>query len=172
VSQLSQSQPDEFPLEVLPERVLVFVALAADALNVDPALVAGPCLATLAGCVGNRRRIVLKPGAWYEVSVLWIATVMRSGGKKTPSNGLVLEYLYAREAVEIEEEKVRRAEYEEELQQWKSEPENKRGEPPEKPGRSDLERASPRPPSSHRSEGRRHLKRAESRCVHRWRHSA
>jgi hypothetical protein len=133
VSQLSQSQPDEFPLEVLPERVLVFVALAADALNVDPALVAGPCLATLAGCVGNRRRIVLKPGAWYEVSVLWIATVMRSGGKKTPSNGLVLEYLYAREAVEIEEEKVRRAEYEEELQQWKSEPENKRGEPPEKP---------------------------------------
>jgi hypothetical protein len=51
VSQLSQSQPDEFPLGVLPEPVLVFAFEAANALGVDPALVAGPCLATLAGCV-------------------------------------------------------------------------------------------------------------------------
>src|SRR5580693_10264961 len=91
VSQLSQSQPDEFPLEVLPEPVLVFAFEVADALGVDPALVAGHCLATIAGCVGNRRRIVLKPGAWCEPCILWIATVMRSGGRKTPSNAHVLE---------------------------------------------------------------------------------
>jgi uncharacterized protein DUF3987 len=102
VSQLSQSQPDDFPTGVLPPRVFLFVVEAAEALGVDRALVAGPCLATLAGCIGNRRRIVIKPGAWVEACVLWIATVMRSGGRKTPANGLVLEHLYELEAGEIE----------------------------------------------------------------------
>jgi hypothetical protein len=131
VSQLSQSQPDEFPLGVLPEPVLVFAFEAANALGVDPALVAGPCLATLAGCVGNRRRIVIKPGAWCEPCILWIATVMRSGGRKTPSNAHVLEHLQEREAEEIEEEKARRAEYEKEMEAWKARKDN--GDPPEKP---------------------------------------
>jgi hypothetical protein len=125
-SQLSQSQPDEFPVEVLPERVLMFVCETANALNVDPALVAGPCLAALAGCVGNRRRIMLKPGAWSEPCILWIATVMRSGGRKTPSNAIVLDHLQEREAEEIEAEKERRAEYEEALKE-------RRDDPPEKP---------------------------------------
>jgi len=132
VSQPSQSQPDAFPVEVLPERVLAFVVGAAVALGVDWSLVAGPCLATLAGCVGNRRRIVLKQGTWYEPSVLWIATVMRSGGKKTPANSLVLEHLQELEAAEIEEEKARRAEYEEKMEEWKAA--NDKGDgPPEKP---------------------------------------
>jgi hypothetical protein len=103
VSQLSQSQPDDFPVDLLPERVRVFVLEAADALGVDLALVAGPCLAALAGCIGNRRRIVIKEGSWREACVLWIATVMRSGGKKTPTNSLVLEHLHELEAAEIEE---------------------------------------------------------------------
>lgn len=110
MSQLSQSQTD-FPVEVLPERVRVFVLEAADALGVDTALVAGPCLAALAGCIGNRRRIVIK-GSWCEACVLWIATVMRSGGKKTPTNGLVLKHLHELEAAEIAET-ARRAQSEE-----------------------------------------------------------
>jgi hypothetical protein len=133
VSQPSQSHQDEFPVAVLPERVLVFVVQAAVALGVDWSLVAGPCLATLAGCLGNRRRVVLKPGTWYEPSVLWIATVMRSGGRKTPSNSLVLEHLQTREAEEIEEAKARWAEYEKKMEEWKAAPKDKRGEPPEKP---------------------------------------
>jgi hypothetical protein len=132
VSQLSQSQPDEFPLEVLPEPVLVFVIEAADALNVDPALVAGPCLATLAGCVGNRRRILIKPGAWCEPCILWIATVMRSGGRKTPSNATVLEHLQELEAEEIEEEKARQAEYETKMNEWNA-AKDRDDDPPEKP---------------------------------------
>src|ERR1700674_286402 len=131
VSQMSQSQPDEFPLGVLPESVLVFVFEVANALGVDPALVAGPCLATLAGCVGNRRRIVVKP-SWPEPCILWIATVMRSEGRKTPSNGHVLEHLQKREAEEIEEEKARRAEYEKEMEAWKARKDNG-DDPPEKP---------------------------------------
>src|ERR1700688_4571232 len=132
VSQVAQSQPDEFPLGVLPEPVLMFAFEAAKALGVDPALVAGPCLATLAGCVGKRRRIVLKPGAWCEPCILWIATVMRSGGRKTPSNAHVLEHLQEREAAEIEEEKARRAEYEKEMEAWKARKDNG-DDPPEKP---------------------------------------
>lgn len=131
VSQLSQSQPDAFPVEVLPWTVCCLVYEAAEALGVDPALVAGPCLATLAGCIGNRRRIVLK-GSWSEACVLWIAIVMPSGSRKTPANSLVLEHLQEREAREIEEEKERLAEYEKQIQKW-NDTKNKRGEPPEKP---------------------------------------
>lgn len=109
---------------------------AAKALGVDPALVAGPCLATLAGCIGNRRRIIVKPGSWFEACVLWIATVMPSGSRKTPANGLVLEHLHRLEAAEIEEERARRAEYEEQMQDWKAAPKNQRGEQPQEPERA------------------------------------
>jgi hypothetical protein len=108
VSQLSLSQPEEFPVKKLPWRVLWLVLEASKALGVDPALIAGPCLAVLAGCIGNRRRIVLKPGSWLEACVLWIATVMPSGSKKTPAINLVLEHLHKLEAVEIEGERARR----------------------------------------------------------------
>lgn len=133
LSQLSQSQPEEFPVEVLPLKVLWFVHEAAKALGVDPVLVAGPCLATLAGCIGNRRRIVIKPGSWSEACVLWIATVMPSGSKKTPANALVLKHLHELEAAELEEEKARRAEYEEQMGEWKAAPKGQREEQPEKP---------------------------------------
>jgi uncharacterized protein DUF3987 len=128
---MSQSQPvDEFPIWVLPNRVLLFVLEAAEALGIDPAIIAGPCLASLAGCIGNRRRIIVNPGAWHEACVLWVAVVLRSGGRKTPAIHMVLEHLHQREVREIEEEKARQAEYEEEMRQWKS---DKQGEPPEKP---------------------------------------
>jgi hypothetical protein len=107
VSQLSLSQPEEFPVKKLPWRVLWLVLEASKALDVDPALIAGPCLAVLAGCIGNRRRIELKPG-WSEACVLWIAIVMPSGSKKTPAINLVLEHLHKLEAVEIEGEGTRR----------------------------------------------------------------
>jgi hypothetical protein len=133
LSQVSQSQPKDFPVHVLPRRVRYFVLEASNALDVDPALIAGPCLATLAGCIGNRRRIVLKPG-WSEPCVLWVAVVMPSGSKKTPASNLVLEHLHKLEADEIEEEKVRRAEYEEQMQEWKAaSKDDERGEAPEKP---------------------------------------
>ena len=99
---MSQSQQvSEFPIEVLPSRVLLFVIEVAEALLIDPALVAGPCLAVLAGCVGNRRRIIVNPGSWWEVCVLWLVVVLRSGGKKTPALSTVLDHLHTREAAEI-----------------------------------------------------------------------
>lgn len=127
VSQLSQSQPEEFPLYVLPLRLLLFVLEASNALDVDPALIAGPCLATLAGCIGNRRRIVLKPG-WSEACVLWIATVMPSGSKKTPALNLVLRHLQELEVAAL-------SEHAEKMEKWKALPKDERGEEPEPPNR-------------------------------------
>jgi hypothetical protein len=112
VSQLSQSQPDEFPAGVLPLRVLGFVVEAAEALGVDPALIAGPCLATIAGCLGNRRKIIVKSGAWTEPAILWVAIVQPSGAKKTPAIKVVLAHLERREARVIalyEKQRERRA---------------------------------------------------------------
>lgn len=131
-SRMSQSQP-EFPIEALPLRVLWFVLEVSEALVIDPALIAGPCLATLAGCIGNRRRIVLNPGAWTEPGILWIALVLPSGAKKTPALSAVLSHLQKREAQEIEDEKERYAQYEEAMREWRAAPANQRGEEPEKP---------------------------------------
>ena len=131
VSQLSQSQPG-FPVHKLPSRVLDFVLEVSEALVVDPALVAGPCLAALAGCIGNRRRIIIKPGTWLEPAILWIALVLRSGGKKTPVLKTVLAHLQEREADEIEEANHRQSVYEEELEEWKAASQAKRGKRPEK----------------------------------------
>lgn len=125
VSQLSQSQPDAFPVEVLPYRVACLVSEAAVALGVDPALVAGPCLATLAGCIGNRRRIFLK-GSWCEACVLWIAIVMPSGSKKSPAIKLALENLAKLEAAAL-------AKYAEMKEEWKALPKDEQGKKHEPP---------------------------------------
>jgi hypothetical protein len=125
VSQLSLSQPEAFPWwDVLPYRVALLVLEAAEALGVDPALIAGACLAVLAGCIGNRRRIVLK-GSWCEACVLWIAIVMLSGGKKTPAIKSALDYLAKLEAEAL-------AKYKKEIEEWKA-LEDDRGEKPEPP---------------------------------------
>ena len=113
-------------MEALPWSVSYLVTEAANALDVDPALIAGPCLATLAGCIGNRRKIVLKPGSWSEACVLWIATVMPSGSKKTPAMKLVLEHLHKAEAAAI-------AEHEKSLEEWKALSKDEREDKPEPP---------------------------------------
>jgi hypothetical protein len=133
VSQLSQSQPDEFPIAALPYEVYVFVDEVAAALGVDHSLIAGPCLAAISGCIGNRRRIIVKTGSWAEPAILWVVIVQPSGGKKTPAVHTVLEHLHTREAAEIERETANREEYEQEIERLKSAPRSKRRKRPEKP---------------------------------------
>ena len=70
-----------FPTSVLPEPLRSFVIEASDAIGCDPAQIAVPLLPVLAGCIGNKRRIVLKRG-WSEPSVIWAVTVARSGTLK------------------------------------------------------------------------------------------
>jgi hypothetical protein len=60
-----------------------YVDASAAAIGCDPALVALPALATVAGCIGNSRAIQLRRG-WREPAVVWAITIMRSGGVKSP----------------------------------------------------------------------------------------
>jgi hypothetical protein len=49
----------------------------------DAGVVALPSLVALAACIGNARRVVIKPG-WPEPAVLWGVIVAVSGEKKSP----------------------------------------------------------------------------------------
>jgi hypothetical protein len=73
-----------FPLAALPPILREYVDASAAAIGCDPALVALPGLAVVAGCIGNARAIRLKRG-WTEPSILWDVTVAASGAQKSPA---------------------------------------------------------------------------------------
>jgi len=73
-----------FPLDALPPTLREYVDAAAAAIGCDPALVALPALAVIAGCIGNSRAIQLRR-RWSEPAVVWALTVARSGGVKSPA---------------------------------------------------------------------------------------
>jgi hypothetical protein len=73
-----------FPVDALPEPLATFVSEAALAIGVDPSMVALPLLATVAGAIGNTRRLVVKSG-WSIPPVLWTAVISESGSGKTPA---------------------------------------------------------------------------------------
>ncbi len=89
VCELSVSQGDKplpyepFPTELLPEPLAAYVRAVAEAVYCDDAYVSLPLLATLAGAIGNSRRIRLKD-SWSEPAVLWCVTVGDSGSRKSP----------------------------------------------------------------------------------------
>jgi hypothetical protein len=73
-----------FPLSALPPILREYVDASAAAIGCDPALVALPGLAVVAGCIGNARAIRLKRG-WTEPAVIWAVTVAPSGEQKSPA---------------------------------------------------------------------------------------
>lgn len=72
-----------FPVELLPDVVQRYVLEHSQAIGVDPAFVAVPMLAVLAGLIGQARRLVIKRG-WTEPSILWAVTVSDVSTGKTP----------------------------------------------------------------------------------------
>src|SRR5262249_59963765 len=58
-----------FPLHTLPPVLCDVVPATAEAIGCDPALIAIPALAVVAGCIGNARAVVLKRG-WIEPAVV------------------------------------------------------------------------------------------------------
>ena len=121
-----------FPVALLPDPLGAFVAAGAEALRVEPAFVALPALACLAGVVGNGARIVVHgsaenaAGGWTEPGLLWLMLVGESGTCKTPAAKLALAPLLDLHAkrqrqLDYEEADYARAklEYERELSAWK-----------------------------------------------------
>jgi len=80
---LADEEWTPFPLEVLPTSMRDYVQAGADSIGCDPALIAPHLLASFAAAIGNTRRARIKRG-WDEPPVLWMATVARSGDKKSP----------------------------------------------------------------------------------------
>lgn len=127
-----------FPFALLPDPISTFIHEAAKAIGCDPALVGLPLLATLAGCVGSTRRLLIKPG-WAAPSVLWTAAVVDSGQQKSPAQSVVTRHLYERQGRDLKEHAERimeyqksLANYEQALVDWKK-TKGVRGDPPKKP---------------------------------------
>ena len=127
-----------FPAHLLPEPYASYVARVVSARQCDPAAVALPMLAALAGTIGTARTLHVAPD-WWVPSVLWVAIVAPSGAVKTPAFRAALHPVEEvdrrdREAWSVAHDAFERDRlvYEAELSDWRKKKAD-RGEPPEAP---------------------------------------
>lgn len=129
-----------FPTEALPQVIRDYVETTARAMGCDASFAALPLLVILAGCIGGKRRLLVKRG-WTEPCILWAACVGDSGTLKTPAMKAaanIIRELQAerlkeyRAAVEAHENEV--LQYEADLLDWKRRASRgPAGDPPKKP---------------------------------------
>jgi hypothetical protein len=126
---------EPFPVDVLPEPLRSFVTETTEIMSADPALVALPLLTAMAGAVGNRRAIEVRPG-WTEPAVLWAAVVAESGSMKSPCADKALAFVRERQQAAFEahgfamrEWEIEKREYERASRRRDANP----GDPPERP---------------------------------------
>ena len=81
-----------FPLETLPPVLSRFVEEHARSKGVDASMIALPLLGAVAGAIGNSLAVRARED-WREPVALWIATIARSGSKKSPSTKAALRQL-------------------------------------------------------------------------------
>jgi hypothetical protein len=99
------------------------VDASATAADCDAAYVALPMIATLAGAIGNTRRVVLKRN-WTEPAIVWAALIGDSGVLKSPAIDPSRDYVLRRQARFRKDFAAKMKEYEKAKEQ---------GEKPEKP---------------------------------------
>lgn len=122
-----------FPLGTLPPGLSDYVAASAEAIGCDPALVVCPVLATVAGCIGNSRAVLLKKG-WIEPAVVWSLTVAVSGGHKSPAWDKATRPLFDEQMDLYEEYRAQVDAHKKELEAWQDEADKKkRGDKPKAP---------------------------------------
>lgn len=131
-----------FPTSLLPGVAADYVAASAEAIGCDPALVALPALAVLAGCIGNSRALVVKHG-WIEPAVVWAVSVALSGDLKTPAYKTVTEALVDLQYEELDRAREKTEEYNRRCLERAALDKDQRGEEPEEP---------PDPPSYYTSD--------------------
>jgi hypothetical protein len=108
------------------------VDASASAIGCDPALVALPALAVVAGCIGNSCAIQLKRG-WTEPCVIWAVTITPSGQRKSPGWAAGTDPLMAYQCDLDDSFKAERSGYDAALEEWKDKPRAGRGPRPECP---------------------------------------
>jgi len=102
-----------FPVDALPDPLRAFVSEGAAAIGCDASFIALPLLSSLAGAVGNTRRIQLKRG-WSEPAVIWTAIIGESGTQKSPAFRYSLRPAHARQHRQMKE-------HGEAMKQWEAE---------------------------------------------------
>src|SRR5262245_39890890 len=121
-----------FPVEALPELAGQYVKTASAAIGCDPAFVAVPLLAVLAGCIGNSRAVLLKRG-WVEPCVVWGLTVGESGTVKSPAYYAAVDPLID---IQMSLEDAHRGQveaYQHDKEAWSARSKDQRGEKPRPP---------------------------------------
>lgn len=73
-----------FPIGTFPEPLRSYVQRAAASIGCDAALVGLPMLATVAGAIGNRAKMIAKHG-YFECANIWTAAICDSGSGKSPA---------------------------------------------------------------------------------------
>jgi len=92
---------ESFPVDALGEPLAGFCTAVGESIGCDPAFAAVPLLAALAGAIGNRACVELKPGraGWTEPAILWTMTVGRSGCGKSPALKDIMRPMNRRQSV-------------------------------------------------------------------------
>ncbi|WP_251930809.1 DUF3987 domain-containing protein [Salinibacter ruber] len=75
---------EDFPLSTLPDPVQKYVTAQAEAMSVDPSMIAVPGLSVLSAAVGNSRHVELQ-STWKEPPTLWTMLIAESGERKSPA---------------------------------------------------------------------------------------
>lgn len=113
---------EPFPLAELPAGLRGYVRTQSEAVGVDPAAIALPCLVALAGAVGTSRIVELKGGYTMPLS-LWGALVADSGSRKSPALNAAIWPVRQRQAEKF-------AEWRGMVAEWERENPKARGERP------------------------------------------
>lgn len=114
-----------FPVRSLPPLVRAFVEEVANSLTQDPAAVATPALAAMAGAIGRSRSVMIRED-FVLPCVVWAMISMPSGAGKTPILRAVLGHLRKLQESEF-------ARYSSELDEYENDPDST--EAPVKPRR-------------------------------------
>ena len=114
-----------FPVELLPKPIRDFVVEASHAIGVDPVMCVMPVLATCAAAIGSTRQARIKR-TWFEPAILWMATVARSGQRKSAPFEHSVRPLKLRETQSLRdhedvllEHDSDRARWERDMKEWK-----------------------------------------------------
>lgn len=119
-----------FPVASLPAVAREYVQASAEAIGCEPAMIALPLLAALAGLVGNTRRLSVKPG-WTEPSVIWSLVAAPSGQLKSPAFAAALDPVCEIQGEMIDDYKAARARRD----AWEDAPGGEKPDDPEAPTR-------------------------------------
>lgn len=109
-----------FPTECLPEPFRSLIVQGARSIGCDESFIALPLMAVSTGCIGNSRRVRIKP-TWSEALVLWALGIGVSGlARKSPSIDLAVDPVKRVQETAVHGYEQELAQYELELAAYKA----------------------------------------------------